>query len=102
MMAVALEEGADITDNLRELIDDMRRAQLAERADRNRLLEIRIANFSPILFLVIFVGVNVRLDADMAYAYYVLDPQGRDLLLDALLLIFASFVMGVYLSVRRR
>jgi Flp pilus assembly protein TadB len=102
MMAVALEEGVNIADNLRELIEDMRRAQLAERTDRNRLLEIRLANFSPLAFLVVFVGANVRMDAEMAYTYYVLDPHGRDLLLDALLLIFASFVMGVYLSVKRR
>lgn len=101
MLRVALEEGADISDNLRELIADMRKAQLALRQERNRLLEIRIANFSPILFLGIFVGANIRLDSRMAYTYYVLDPVGRDMLLDALLLIFASFVMGVYLSLKR-
>lgn len=101
MFAAALEEGTDITGSLRDLIADMRKAQLAARHERNRLLEIRIANFSPIVFLLIFVGTNFRMDKQMAYSYYVLDPQGRDLLLEALLLIFASFVMGVYLSVRR-
>lgn len=80
----------------------MRKAQISEKQERNRLLEIRIANFSPILFLIVFMGVNFKLDAQMAYTYYVLDPEGRDLLLDALLLIFLSFVMGVYLSFGRK
>lgn len=101
MLRVALEEGTDISDNLRELIGDMRKNQLSVRQERNRLLEIRIANFTPILFLAIFVGANIRLDSQMAYTYYVLDPVGRDMLLDALLLIFASFVMGVYLSLKK-
>lgn len=102
MLQTALQEGANIEENLRELIADMRKAKINEKVERNRLLEIRIANFSPILFLIIFVGVNMKLDPKMAYTYYVLDPDGRDMLLDALLLIFASFIMGVYLSVGNR
>lgn len=102
ILRASIQEGAKIDENLRELITDMRKAQISEKQERNRLLEIRIANFSPILFLIVFMGVNFKLDAQMAYTYYVLDPEGRDLLLDALLLIFLSFVMGVYLSFGRK
>jgi hypothetical protein len=37
----------------------------------------------------------------MAYRHYIVDPAGRNLLLDALLLTAASFVMGFWLSVKR-
>ncbi len=50
MVRVALVEGNNISDSLKELITDMRKAQRADQAERNRLLEIRIANFTPILF----------------------------------------------------
>lgn len=101
MLRVALMDGTPIADNLKELISDMRRAALADQQERNRLLEIRLANFSPILFLALFIGINVRFNPDGAYRYYVLDPHGRDMLLNAAALIFASFLMGIYLSRRK-
>lgn len=96
-----LLEGVDITDNLKNLIIDMRKAQRADQIERNRLLEIRLANFSPLLFLVLFVGINFKMNFHNAYYYYLIDAAGKDMLLDALLLIVASFLMGIYLSVRR-
>jgi len=101
LLRVALADGTPIADNLKELIGDMRRAARADQQERNRLLEIRLANFSPILFLALFVGINFRYNPDGAYRYYVLDPHGRDMLLNAAALIFASFLMGIWLSRRR-
>ncbi|MFC0212294.1 type II secretion system F family protein [Paenibacillus chartarius] len=101
MLRVAISEGNDISDNMKELITDMRRAQRSDQAERNRLLEIRVANFTPILFLALFLAINVKINPDNSYLYYVLDPEGRNMILDALLLIFASFLMGIYLSMRR-
>jgi hypothetical protein len=101
MFRVALLEGNDITDNLKDLIEDMRRAQRSDQAERNRLLEIRVANFTPILFLLLFLSLNFKMNPANAYTYYVLDPEGRNLILDALLLIGASFLMGIYLSMKR-
>lgn len=101
MLRYGIEDGADLSDGLRELIADMRRALLNDQAERNRLLEIRIANFSPMLFLVVFLFVNFRLNYEQAYQYYVLSETGKNMLLDALLLIGASFGMGLYLSMRR-
>jgi hypothetical protein len=101
ILRVALTEGNRVDENLRDLITDMRKAQRHDQQERNKLLEIRIANFTPVLFLGLFLGINFKLNADSAYLYYVLDPDGRGMLLDALLLIFASFLMGVYLSMRR-
>ncbi|KIL38888.1 hypothetical protein SD70_23690 [Gordoniibacillus kamchatkensis] len=101
MLRVALTEGTDITDNLKDLIQDMRRAQRTDQAERNRLLEIRIANFTPLAFLALFIFINVKMNSSNAYLYYVLDPEGRNLILDALMLIFASFLMGIYLSMKR-
>ncbi|EXX86068.1 hypothetical protein BG53_12710 [Paenibacillus darwinianus] len=98
ILRVALAEGCPAADSLKRLIDDMRQAQRANQLERNRLLEIRLANFSPILFLALFLGINFYYNPDNAYAYYVLDPKGRDMLLNALALIFGSFVMGLYLS----
>lgn len=94
-------EGVDISYSLKELITDMRKAQLSDQAARNRLLEIRVANFTPILFLVIFLIVNFQLNYQNAYYYYLIDPVGRSMLLDAIMIIFASFIMGLYLSIRR-
>ncbi|MOA32007.1 hypothetical protein D3C78_1531950 [compost metagenome] len=76
----------------------MRRARRTNELERNRLLEIRIANFSPLLFLVIFIAINFHCNQDNSYFYYVIDPQGRDMLLNALVLIFVSFLMGLWLS----
>ncbi|CAM3379457.1 hypothetical protein [Marinicrinis lubricantis] len=101
MLKMSLEEGVDIRDNLKQLITDMRKAEKAALIDRNRLLEIRIASFSPMLFLILFVGINFYLDDQQSYRFYFLDPGGRGMLLDAVWLIFASFVMGIYLSVKR-
>jgi hypothetical protein len=101
ILRIGLVEGIDIAGPLSELIHDMRRAQRADQAERNRLLEIRIANFTPIGFLAIFVFLNARMNPHQAYYFYVIDPVGRNMLLDALLLIFASFLMGIYLSMKR-
>ncbi len=98
ILRVALAEGVPISDSLRELLGDMRKARRAGEQERNRLLEIRIANFSPLLFLGLYIGINLRYNKDNSYYYYVVDPQGRDMLLNAMLLIFASFLMGLWLS----
>ncbi|MEX2415267.1 MAG: hypothetical protein WD424_03915 [Paenibacillaceae bacterium] len=101
ILRFGLIEGVDLSLNLKELIGDMRKAQRMDQVERNRLLEIRIANFSPIVFLIVFMVINFRIDADNAYAYYVVSEVGRDMLLDAIILIGASFLMGIYLSMRR-
>jgi hypothetical protein len=101
ILRVGLTEGNDLCDSLKELIADMRRAQRSDQAERNRLLEIRIANFSSVLFLLLFLFINIKMNAHNAYLYYVVDPAGRNMLLDAVLLIFASFLMGIYLSIRK-
>lgn len=101
ILRFGLTEGVDLSLNLKELIGDMRKAQRMDQVERNRLLEIRIANFSPIVFLIVFLVINFRMDADNAYAYYVLSEVGRDMLLDSIILIGASFLMGIYLSMRR-
>ncbi|WNR45214.1 hypothetical protein [Paenibacillus roseipurpureus] len=101
IMRVALTEGSYVGDSLKELITDMRKAQRFDQMERNRLLEIRIANFTPIGFLIMFMWINFKVNGDNAYLYYVLDPAGRNMILDALLLIFVSFLMGIYLSMRR-
>lgn len=101
IIRVALKEGSFVGDSLKELITDMRKAQRSDQMERNRLLEIRIANFTPIGFLTLFMWINFKVNADNAYLYYVVDPAGRNMILDALLLIFVSFLMGIYLSMRR-
>lgn len=101
IVRVALTEGCNVGDTLKDLIVDMRRAQRSDQLERNRLLEIRIANFTPILFLGLFLFINFKVNTDNAYLYYIVDPVGRNMLLDALLLIFVSFLMGIYLSMRR-
>jgi hypothetical protein len=101
ILKVALTEGNSVEVNLKDLITDMRKAQRFDQTERNRLLEIRIANFTPIAFLALFLFINFKVNYANAYYYYVLDPGGRNLMLDALLLIFISFLMGIYLSLRR-
>lgn len=101
ILKVALSEGSYIGDSMKELITDMRKAQRFDQAERNRLLEIRIANFTPIVFLALFLFINFKVNYANAYQYYVLDPAGRSMLLDALLFIFVSFLMGIYLSLKR-
>jgi len=98
ILRVALVEGVPVTDSLKELLTDMRRARRAGEQERNRLLEIRIANFTPFLFLALFIGINLRYNKDNSYYYYIVDPMGRDMLLNAMVLIFASFLMGLWLS----
>lgn len=98
IMRVALAEGSPIAESLKELLVDMRKARRANEQERNKLLEIRIANFSPILFLAFYIGINVRYNRENSYYYYLIDPQGRDMLLNAIVLIFASFLMGLWLS----
>ncbi|SFA70455.1 Flp pilus assembly protein TadB [Cohnella sp. OV330] len=101
LLAVALSEGNNIADNLRELIDDMRKARMDDHAERHRLLEIRLANFTPLFFLGLFLVINFRLNAEASALYYLSDPGGRSMLLNALVLIFGSFLMGLYLSRRK-
>ena len=101
IVRIGMQEGADLSDSLNELIADMRRAERANQVERNSLLEIRIANFTPLLFLGVFLAVNFKLDKQQAYYYYVLSEAGRDMLLNAIILIGLSFVMGIYLSMRR-
>lgn len=98
IMRVALTEGISISESLKELLSDMRKARRANEQERHRLLEIRVANFTPILFLALFVGINIRYNRDNAVFYYLNDPQGRDMLLNAVILIFGSFLMGLWLS----
>ncbi|QYR20737.1 type II secretion system F family protein [Paenibacillus sp. sptzw28] len=101
IVRAGLAEGHPIADNLKELITDMRKARRASQQERNKLLEIRLANFSPVLFLGLFVGINFHYTPENAYLYYIVDPKGRDLLLNAIVLIFVSFVMGLWLSRRK-
>lgn len=101
ILRVALAEGNPIAGNLRELIADMRKSQLADQQDRYRLLEIRLANFATGLFLVLFLAINFRLNPDASRQFYLLDPGGREVLLNAVLLLFGSLLMGLYLSRRK-
>jgi|HigsolmetaGSP12D_1036236.scaffolds.fasta_scaffold01587_5 Flp pilus assembly protein TadB len=101
ILRVALAEGNQVDGNLKELIEDMRRAQHADRLERHRLLEIRIANFTPAMFLGLFLGINIRLNPEGSYRYYVADKAGREMLLYAVALLFGSLLMGLYLSRRK-
>lgn len=101
IVKVSLEEGNDVSANLKELIADMRKSQMDNQAERHRLLEIRLANFTPIVFLVLFLGINFRLNPEASYRYYVTDPGGRAMLLNAVVLLFLSFLMGLILSRRK-
>jgi Flp pilus assembly protein TadB len=101
ILRVALEEGNNVADNLKELIADMRKAQMANHIERHRLLEIRVANFTPVLFLALFMGINFRLNPEGSYLYYILDSTGRSMLLNAVVLLFGSLIMGLYLSRRK-
>ncbi|MFC4601920.1 type II secretion system F family protein [Cohnella hongkongensis] len=101
ILKIALEEGNNVSDNLQELISDMRKAQLANQVERHRMLEIRLANYTPVLFLAVFMGVNFKLNPAGSYQYYIVDAGGREMLLNAVLLLFGSFMMGLYLSRRK-
>lgn len=101
LLRIALEDGADVTEGLRELVSDMRRAQRNDQAERNRLLEIRLVSFSPLAFLAVFLAVNFRLDPAMAHRHYIASEAGRDMLLHALVMIVLSTALGLYLSLRK-
>ncbi|WJH37123.1 hypothetical protein N6H14_16485 [Paenibacillus sp. CC-CFT747] len=74
IIRIGMLEGNDVSANLRDLVMDMRRAQLFDQNERTRLMEIRIASFSPVLFLGVFLFVNFKINYNNAYTYYVLDP----------------------------
>lgn len=101
ILKVSLEEGNDISGNLKELIADMRKSQMDNQAERYRLLEIRIANFTPIVFLAVFLGINFHMNPEASHQYYIVDPGGRSMLLNAVVLLFVSFIMGLVLSRRK-
>jgi hypothetical protein len=101
MLRMAIQDGVGIASNLKELIEDMRRAQLYDQKARNRLLEIRLASFSPVLFLGLFMTVNFKLNYENSLRFYLHSADGRNMLLNAILLIFGSFIMGIYLSMKR-
>lgn len=98
---IGFTEGVDVSSNLKDLISDMRESIRSNQQERNRLLEIRLANFTPIFFLILFIAVNYKLNPTQTYEYYLLHPDGRSMLLDAVFLIFLSFIMGIYLSMKR-
>ncbi|MNC00783.1 hypothetical protein D3C75_481180 [compost metagenome] len=101
LMRLALQEGLDMASGLKELIDDMRRAQLFDQKARNRLLEIRLASFSPVFFLALFMGVNLKLNYENSVRFYFYSPEGKNMLLNAVVLMFGSLLLGIYLSIRR-
>jgi len=98
MLHVAMNEGVSISNSLRELTRDMRDARAANEQERHRLLEIRIANFTPLLFLALFVGINFYYNREQSIYYYFYDSGGREMLLHMMVMIFLSFLMGLYLS----
>lgn len=98
MLRVAMSEGVSISGSLRELIGDMRTARRANEQERHRLLEIRIANFTPLLFLALFIGINFYYNREQSIQYYFNDAGGREMLLHMMVMIFLSFLMGLYLS----
>lgn len=98
MLRVAMSEGVSISSSLRELIGDMRAARRANEQERHRLLEIRIANFTPLLFLALFVGINFYYNREQSIQYYFYDVSGREMMLHMMVMIFLSFLMGLYLS----
>ncbi|WP_251563714.1 hypothetical protein [Paenibacillus pasadenensis] len=98
IIRVALTEGHSVSGNLHELIGDMRKSRRANEQERHKMLEIRIANFTPILFLAFYIGINFYYNPDNSYRYYVQDAGGRNMLLNSLMMIFASFIMGLWLS----
>lgn len=101
LMRLALQEGVNMASGLKELIDDMRRAQLFDQKARNRLLEIRLASFSPAFFLALFMGVNLKLNYENSVRFYFYSPEGKNMLLNAVVLMFGSLLLGIYLSIKR-
>lgn len=101
LLRLGIEEGIDISGGLQELVRDMRKAKVADAAERTKLLEIRVASFSPIVFLALFLYLNFRLNGKQAQYYYLVDSVGKGMLLDAAIMMSASFALGVYLSIQR-
>lgn len=101
LLEVSMSEGIVLDHVLQEFIRDLRDAQKSALEDKTRLLEIRIANFSPPFFLALFIGLNFHFNYEGAFQAYFVDLHGRILLLQAFLLMVASFVMGVWLSIQR-
>ena len=98
MIKVALQEGVSISSSLKQLIQDMRAARRANEQERHQLLEIRIANFTPILFLLLFIVINFKYNREQSLYYYFHDQSGREMILHMITMIFLSFLMGIYLS----
>ncbi|HIW33925.1 MAG TPA: hypothetical protein IAA29_14180 [Candidatus Paenibacillus intestinavium] len=98
MIKVALQEGVSISSSLKQLIQDMRAARRANEQERHQLLEIRIANFTPILFLLLFIVINFKYNREQSLYYYFYDQSGREMILHMITMIFLSFLMGIYLS----
>jgi Flp pilus assembly protein TadB len=101
LLAIGLEEGANLDEALQTFIRDLREAQASAWADRNRLLEIRFANFSPPLIVGLFIGVNFYMNPVAANQAYFHDLHGRILLMQSVILMVLSFAMGIWLSIRR-
>jgi hypothetical protein len=101
LLEVSMAEGIVLDHVLQEFICDLRDTQKSALEDKTRLLEIRIANFSPPFFLALFIGINLHFNYEGAIQAYIFDLHGRILLLQAFLLMVASFVMGVWLSIQR-
>ncbi|URN92572.1 MAG: hypothetical protein NAG76_11735 [Candidatus Pristimantibacillus lignocellulolyticus] len=98
MVKVALHEGVTISSSLKQLIHDMRAARRANEQERHQLLEIRIANFTPLIFLLLFVVINFKYNREQSLHYYFYDQSGREMILHMITMIFLSFLMGIYLS----
>ena len=101
VLMIALNEGISIKGGLKDLIDDMRHARKANELERHRLLEIRIANFTPLLFLCFFIGLNLWVNTEQTIQAYVYDESGRKMILNAIALIIVSLFMGIHLSRKR-
>lgn len=101
LLRLALNEGLHIGPGLKELIQDMRRAQLFDQRARNRLLEIRLASFSPAFFLALFMGVNLKLNYENSIRFYFYSTEGKNMLLNAVVLMFGALLLGIYLSIKR-
>ena len=101
LLLVALNEGVSIKGGLKSLINDMRKARKLNEVQRHRLLEIRIANFTPFLFLAFFIAINFSVNYESSIKAYFYDEVGRKMLLYCFVLITLSFMMGIHLSRKR-
>lgn len=101
LLEIGFDEGAHLDEALQAFIRDLRDAQASAWADRNRLLEIRIANFSPPIVVGLFIGINFYFNPAMASKAYFYDLHGRVLLMQAVVLMILSFGMGIWISLRR-